>query len=235
MSDCAVTPKNISCPKLFLFLNNYLSNLGSHSNDIDSLGIEPIRRQIDFDQSAIMASVPADIVHEFIFKSPRPSQGYDHDANVEPVSRVLSVLSLLDKGDWTITHTKARGTITFTLSWNGIRAGVLKDLEVTQVIKCTGQCYLKTGSSFNGYLFNLNHKASSTSRVDYLVKEGKVSLNLDHSGTTDQMHTGYESTATYTCTVSFARLSKVPQVMDQDSHAAKSAKIYLSEFALLYG
>jgi hypothetical protein len=55
---------------------------------------------------------------------------------------------------------------------------------------------------------------------------------LDHSGTTDQMNTSYQSTATYTYTVSFASLSKVPQVMDQDSYAAKSAKIYLSEFSL---
>jgi hypothetical protein len=218
-------------PKFFVPLPNR-SNLRSRSNDINSLDIEFIRRQIEFDQSARMANVPADIVHEFTFTSPRADgEGYDHHASVELVSRNLSLPPPFDKGDWTITHTKEGDTITFSLGWKGIRPEVLKDLEeVTQVIESVGN-YEMTHSSHE---FQLDHKTSSKSQVNYLAREGKVSLMLDHSGTSTQMDDDIPSTATYTYTVSFSRLPKVPQVMDQAQylHAAKSAKIYLSEFSL---
>ncbi len=170
-----------------------------------------------------MASVPADVAHEFTFTSPR-SNNYHHQANVKRVSTTYPV----DEIDWSITHTKEGGTISFSLAWNGIRAGVLKDLEVTQVITCTGKYHPKGGAA------SLNHKASSTSQINYLAKEGKVTLTLDHSGTTEQMINSYQSTAKYTYTVSFARLPKRSQEMDQDSDAAKSAKIYLSEFSFSF-
>jgi hypothetical protein len=180
--------------------------------------------RIQIDRSARMASVPADVAHEFTFTSPR-SNNYHHQANVKRVSTTYPV----DEIDWSITHTKAGGTVSFSLGWAGICPGVMKDLEVTQVIECTGQYHAKQGGAAN-----LNHKASSTSQVNYLAKEGKVSLMLDHSGTTDQMNAGFESTATYTYTVSFARLPKATQEIGKNSDAAKSAKIYLSKSLLPY-
>ena len=123
-----------------------------------------------------MVNVPADIVHQFTFSSPFINGQYDHQINVRPLSKKLSLSYPSDKGDWTITHTKERGTITFSLSWTGIRAAVLKDLEVTQTITCTGRY---VGAS--QYLI-LNHKASSTSAVNYLAEGGKVWIDVRSFG-----------------------------------------------------
>jgi hypothetical protein len=86
-----------------------------------------------------MVDVLADIIteHEFTFTSPRLLD-YDHCATVPPVTKKLNLPFPLNKGDWTVTHAKQGPTVSFSLGWKGIRPGVLKDVEVTQVITCTG-------------------------------------------------------------------------------------------------